>query len=649
MPGRVAFAVIERVQPEIDGGRFAIKRVVGESVTVEADVFTHGYDLVAAALKYRQECTTEWCEAPMRATGGDRFTGAFAVTEQGLWRYRVEAWVDRFGTWAHDLAKRIDAKQDISADLAIGAGLVQEAIDRATGPDRELLLGYVHGLQAGTPVAISLTLSGEMAPLMHQYAPRPFVSTYDKELPVVVDRERARFSSWYELFPRSWSLEPGEHGTLRDVAARLPYVASMGFDVLYLPPIHPIGRSFRKGRNNVTTAEPGDTGSPWAIGSAEGGHKAIHPQLGTIEDFHYLIGKARELGMEIALDIAFQVAPDHPYAAEHPEWFRKRPDGTIQYAENPPKKYQDIYPFDFSSAAWPELWRELKSIVDFWIEHGVKIFRVDNPHTKAFAFWQWLIADVKAAHPDVLFLAEAFTKPSVMYYLAKIGFTQSYTYFTWRTTKQELTEYLTELTSQPVVEFFRPNFWPNTPDILHEYLQRGDRPASIARVVLAATLSPSFGVFGPAFELVEVEPVRHGSEEYLHSEKYQIKQRDLDVPWSIRDEIGRLNGARRAHPALQRLTGLRFQTTDNDQIIAYTKATDDGSDIVLTIVNLDYQRTQSGFIDLDLDALGIDPQRPYALDDLLNTRQYEWLGARNYVELRPQESPAHVFHLRQEH
>jgi starch synthase (maltosyl-transferring) len=648
MPEQMGFAIIERVEPEIDGGRFAIKRVVGETVTVEADVFTHGHDLVAAALLYRPEQSSEWCEAPMQPLEDDRWSGAFTVTEQGRWRYCLQAWVDRYGTWAHDLEKRVDAGQDVSVDLEIGAVLVEEAIDRATGPDRELLESYRHGLLAGTTVSVSLTLSGELAPLLYRYATRPFLTTYGKELPVVVDRERAGFSAWYELFPRSWSPEPGRHGTLRDVAANLRYVASMGFDVLYLPPIHPIGRSFRKGRNNMIGAAPEDTGSPWAIGAAEGGHKSIHPQLGTLDDFQYLVGKAREHGLEVALDIAFQVAPDHPYAVEHPEWFRKRPDGTIQYAENPPKKYQDIYPFDFASNEWPALWRELKSIVDFWIEQGVKIFRVDNPHTKAFAFWEWLITSVKSAHSDVLFLAEAFTRPPVMYYLAKLGFTQSYTYFTWRNTKWELTQYLTELTGPPAAEFFRPSFWPNTPDILHEYLQLGGRPASIARAVLAATLSPNWGVYGPAFELVETEPVRPGSEEYLYSEKYQIKQRDLDAPGSIREEITRLNRARRTHPALQRLAGLRFHTIENDQIIAYTKATDDGSDVILTVVNLDYQFTQSGFIDLPLDDLGIDPDRPYSLDDLLNHHRYEWRGSRNYVELRPRESPAHLFHIRQE-
>jgi starch synthase (maltosyl-transferring) len=467
---------------------------------------------------------------------------------------------------------------------------------------------------------------------------------YERTLRVWVDRERARFSSWYELFPRSWG-KPGQHGTLRDVAAQLDYVEEMGFDVLYLPPIHPIGRSFRKGKNNTTEAKQGDVGSPWAIGAKEGDHLAILGELGTFEDLEYLIQQLHGRKMELALDIAFQCAPDHPWVTEHPEWFKKRADGSIQYAENPPKKYQDIYPLDFESSDWQGLWDALKEVFIFWADKGVRIFRVDNPHTKAFPFWEWVIAEVQAVYPDVIFLAEAFTRPRVMERLAKLGYTQSYTYFTWRNTKAELTEYMTELTKTDVAEYMRPNFWPNTPDILPFGLQTGGPNAFKSRLVLAATLSSNYGMYGPAFELGESIPFKEGSEEYLNSEKYEIKRWNRDAPNSLRPLITLLNQARRANRALQGNENLVFHPTDNAQIMAYSKATADGSDVVLTIVSLDPVSTQAGFVTLDLAALGVTDGASFDVFDLLANRGYRWQGSRNYVELRPYEVPAHVFQV----
>ncbi|HZK67355.1 MAG TPA: alpha-amylase family glycosyl hydrolase, partial [Chloroflexota bacterium] len=483
---------------------------------------------------------------------------------------------------------------------------------------------------------------------MWDHSARPFPTRYDRELRIVVDRERARFSAWYELFPRSTSPDLGRPGSFRDLEARLPYVAEMGFDVLYLPPIHPIGRSFRKGKNNVVSAGPADPGSPWGIGSSDGGHKAVHPELGSLGEFRHLVARAAEQGLEIALDIAFQSSPDHPYVGEHPEWFKKRPDGAIQYAENPPKKYQDIYPFDFESEDWRGLWEEFKSVFEFWIDQGVRIFRVDNPHTKAFTFWEWLIPELKRRHPDVLFLAEAFTRPRVMHRLAKLGFSQSYSYFAWRNTKQELTEYLTELTRTEAREYFRPNFWPNTPDILHEYLQHGGRAAFMARLLLAATLSSNYGIYGPAFELMEHDPREPGSEEYLNSEKYEVRHWDLNRPDSLKGFISRVNQARRDNPALQSNDGLVFHWVDNEQIICYSKSTPDLRNVVLAVVSLDPHWIQGGWVDttFTMDALGLEPDQSYEVHDLLTDTRYGWHGTRNYVELRPHTLPCHLFVVR---
>ncbi len=664
-PGRRR-VVIEQMTPQVDCGRFPIKRTAGETVVVEADVFADGHDMLSAVLLYRREDADGWMETDMAQLANDRWRGAFTVPEAGRYAYTVRAWVDPFKTWARDLGRRVEAGQEVSVDLQIGADLVQAAAERAAsaadpadadetqdprvsrdaGSDAAALRAAATRIRQGGPDGIAQARSPHLAALMHRYAERGHASTHRPDLWVVVDRERARFGAWYELFPRSCAPEPGRYGTLRDCAARLSYIASMGFDVVYLPPIHPIGRVHRKGRNNNPAGGSEDPGSPWGIGAEEGGHKAIHPALGTLDDFRQLVSSTREHGMEIALDLAYQCAPDHPYVREHPEWFRRRPDGRVQYAENPPKKYEDIYPFDFETERWQELWRELKSVVDFWVEQGVRIFRVDNPHTKPFAFWEWLIAEVKREHPDVLFLSEAFTRPKVMYRLAKLGFTQSYTYFAWRNTKWELTQYLTEITRPPISDFFRPNLWPNTPDILTEYLQTGGRPAFAARLVLAATLGASYGIYGPAFELCERMPREPGSEEYLDSEKYEVRHWDLERPDSLRPLITLVNRIRREHPALQSDRNLLFHPTDNEYLIAYSKHTDDLSSVVLVVVNLDPHHTQFGWVDVQLEPLSLDAQEPYQVHDLLGDARYLWHGSRNYVELRPDALPAHVFLVR---
>jgi starch synthase (maltosyl-transferring) len=481
--------------------------------------------------------------------------------------------------------------------------------------------------------------------MIGRYPDRRFASEAERELVIVVDPVRARFGAWYEMFPRSTSPQAGRRGTLKDCEARLPYVAAMGFDVVYLPPIHPIGTAFRKGKNNSVTAAPDDTGSPWAIGAADGGHKAIDPGLGTFDDFGRFMGRASELGLDVALDIAFQVSPDHPYVKEHEEWFRKRPDGSIQYAENPPKKYQDIYPFDFETPKWLELWQELKSVFTFWIEKGVRIFRVDNPHTKAFAFWEWCITELKRDFPDVLFLSEAFTRPKVMYRLAKLGFSQSYTYFPWRNTKYDLTSYLTELTQPPVREFFRASQWPNTPDILTAFLQGGSRAAFMIRYLLAATLGANYGIYGPAFELLESRPARPGSEEYLDSEKYQIRHWNLDQPESLRPLITTVNKIRHDNPALQNDWSLAFHPVSNDQLLCFSKRSQDGSNLIVTVINLDPNSTQAGFVDLPLDRFEVEEDRPFTVRDLLTGASYTWAGRRNYVELNPFRTIAHILLL----
>jgi starch synthase (maltosyl-transferring) len=622
--------VIRGVRPELECGRFPIKRTVGETVEVHADIFPDGHDQIAAVVRYRHENDEQWAEVPMEPLGNDHWRGQFLVEELGQYLYTISAWVDPFLTWYHDFQKRIEADQDITIDLQIGSELLKQATERALGADARKLNAAADHLKRES-------VNEQLALLAAEYADRSAATIY-RELRVTVDPVRARFSTWYEMFPRSV-------GTFADCERLLAEIAEMGFDVLYFPPIHPIGRSQRKGKNNSVQASAEEPGSPWAIGGRAGGHKAVHPELGTLTDFRHLVNAAKTHGVDIALDLAYQCSPDHPYVKEHPEWFRARPDGTIQYAENPPKKYQDIYPFNFEIPAWRSLWQELKSIVEFWIDQGVHIFRVDNPHTKPFAFWEWMIRDLKKKHPDLIFLSEAFTRPNIMYWLAKIGFTQSYTYFTWRNSAIELTEYLTELAQTDAHEFFRPNLWPNTPDILHETLQKGGRPAFMARLVLAATLGSNYGIYGPAFELCENEPREPGSEEYLNSEKYEIRRWDLGHRSTLRPLISLVNAIRKQNPALQSNRGLQFHSTENDQIICYSKRTEDNSNIIVTAVNLDAVWTQSAFVQLPLQDFGIDSRYPYLMIDLLTDRRFTWYGPRNYIELRPNEMPAHILKL----
>ena len=641
--------VIEHVEPEVDGGRFPIKRTVGEEVRVRADIYADGHDLLGAMLLYRAVGDGTWAEVPMRVVNNDRWGASFRVKTLGRYAYTIVAWVDAFRTWSADLRKRADAGQEIAVDVLIGAEIVRAAAGRASGRDAKKLTEAAAQLKASAKAdretALGIAVNPELASLVSGNRDRTADARYEKELAVVVDVEKARFSAWYEMFPRSCTTDPKRHGTFRDCVDRLPYIAGMGFDVLYLPPIHPIGRAERKGKNNSTTPLPEDTGSPWAIGAKEGGHKAIHPQLGSLEDLKALVGKAQDFGIDIALDIAFQCSPDHPYVKEHREWFRERPDGTVQYAENPPKKYQDIYPFDFDSVSAPALWEELKSVVEYWIEQGIHVFRVDNPHTKPFAFWEWMIGEVKREHPEVIFLSEAFTRPKVMYQLAKLGFTQSYTYFAWKNTSWEITGYFTELEEGGVLEYFRPNLWPNTPDILNEYLQKSGRPGFMVRLILAATLAASYGIYGPAFELCEGRAVREGSEEYLDSEKYQIRVWNINNPNSLRDLITHVNRIRRGSPALQRNTGLKFHPVDNAQMIAYSKVCDDPADMIFVVVNLDPHNRQAGWVTVDVDALRLGTEESYQVHDLLTDARYVWHGSRNFVELNPTVLPAHIFRV----
>jgi starch synthase (maltosyl-transferring) len=639
--------IVESVTPEVDGGRYPIKRTMGEDVVVEADVFTDGHDLLGVALLYRRDRDPEWIEAPMALLTNDRWQASFRVTDLGRYRYTVTGWVDHFQTWRRDIKKKIDSGQNVLVELLQGARLIDEASRRAPKAEGKSLKKWADQLRSSdVPESerIEPALDLDLAALMAKHPDRRFATHYEKELGVVVDREKVRFSAWYEMFPRSCS-QSGKHGTFKDCEERLPYIASMGFDILYLPPIHPIGVTNRKGKNGSPTAGPDDPGSPWAIGLADGGHKAIHPQLGTVKDFRQFLDKAKSSGLEIALDLAFQCSPDHPYVKQHREWFKIRSDGTVQYAENPPKKYQDIFPLEFETEQWEPLWQELRSVILYWIEQDVRIFRVDNPHTKPFVFWEWLIHEIQKDYPDVIFLAEAFTRPKVMYRLAKLGFNQSYTYFAWRSTKAELMEYFTELTHSEVREYFRPNLWPNTPDILTEELQRGGRPAFMARFVLAATLGASYGIYGPAFEQCENRPRETGSEEYLDSEKYEIKQWDIQRADGLKELIGLVNRIRLENPALHG-ENLHFHSTDNDQLICYSKSTPDGSNVILVVVNLNPYQTHSGWVQLDLNHLWLDPQHPFQVQDLLTNAYYRWQGPRNYVELNPHSAPAHIFCVR---
>jgi len=644
MEGRERIA-IETVSPQVNCGRFPVQRVVGDEMVVQADIFSDGHDEVVALLLYRRQGELKWRETLMRRLDNDRWQGIFLLEQPGLYQYTLMGWVDHFKTWQRDLQKRALAGQEVAVDLQIGIKIIEQAAREALEADaaRLRLAAATIGQQDNQQQAIALGLDARLSDLISTCCARGLATRFPQELSVWVDRKKALFSSWYELFPRSCAREPGRHGTLKDCIGMLDEIAAMGFDVLYLPPIHPIGSSKRKGKNNATTAGTDDPGSPWAIGSEEGGHKSVHPELGTIEDFCNLVREAERRGMEIALDIAFQCSPDHPYLSEHPEWFLWRPDGTVQYAENPPKKYQDIVPFHFETSDWRALWEELRSVVFFWMDRGVRIFRIDNPHTKPFLFWEWLIAQAKERSSDVIFLAEAFTRQKIMYRLAKLGFTQSYSYFAWRNSKEELTSYLTELTRGEARQFMRPNFWPNTPDILTEYLQYGGRPAFMIRVVLAATLSSNYGIYGPTYELCvsEAEP---GSEEYLHAEKYEMRQWDRDAPGNLKQLITTLNRIRRDHPALQSTCNVEFYQTDSEDVLFFGKL--DGRNSVLVAVNLDPFRVIKAKLRIPLGLFGIDQGQSYLIHELLSEEMSISQGEWNSVSLDPQSAPARVYRIR---
>ena len=644
--------VIRRITPSLDNARFAVKRPVGGTLEVEADIFKDGHDEVAALLKWRRAGESAWNETPMRPLLNDRWAGEFLVTDAGAWEFTIEAWGDVFFSWQHELEKKFAAGlRELQSEILEGAGFIESAAKRAgKGSDGEVLKKFAKEMRAADPdKAHALAHDADLCALMAIHADRSISTTAEPFHPVWVDRERATFAAWYEFFPRSAEGKPDSGSTFRDCLGRIDDAKAMGFDVIYFPPIHPIGESNRKGRNNSTTCQPGEPGVPYAIGNRRqgvngGGHKDVAPELGTLEDFDWLVGEIQKRGMEIALDFAINCSPDHPYVHEHPEWFFKRPDGSIKYAENPPKKYEDVYPLNFHNADWRALWDELRDVILFWCGHGVKIFRVDNPHTKPVAFWEWVIAEVKAKYPDTVFLSEAFTKPKMMQELAKAGYTQSYTYFTWRNTKWELSEYLTELNTPPMRDFFRPNFFANTPDILPEFLQHGGRPAFLIRALLAATTSPVYGIYS-GFELCENTPVP-GKEEYLDSEKYQFKGRDWNAPGNIKDYLTKLNAIRAGNRALRGFDNLRLHTAENDQILCFSKTTPALDNIIFVVATVDPWNGQSAFVHVPLEEFGIGADEEYAMEDLLTGEVFQWRGSRNFVALDPHNRPAHVFRVR---
>jgi starch synthase (maltosyl-transferring) len=631
--------IIENVQPVIDQGRYPAKRTVGERVEVTADIFADGHDHIRADVLYKKENDKNWTRAEMIHQGNDLWLGSFYVKEKMNYVFTVEAWVDHLETWHDGIKKKSAAMINVNLELQEGSvlleriskGKIKELNSLATQlKDEKRYLENVEYIQGQ-----------EFSEIVHRYPLREFESRFSRELKVIAESKKALYSTWYELFPRSAAAK-GKHGTFKDVVKLLPRIEAMGFDVLYLPPIHPIGKVNRKGKNNNVKAQPGEPGSPWAIGSEEGGHKSIHAELGTLSDFKLLITEAKKRGIDLALDIAFQCAPDHPYVKEHPNWFRQRPDGSIQYAENPPKKYQDIYPFNFESEDWKGLWNELKSVFIYWIEQGVTIFRVDNPHTKAIAFWEWVIAEIHEQYPDVIFLSEAFTRPKVMASLAKAGFTQSYSYFTWRVGKQELIDYMNELVYGPSRNYFRPNFWPNTPDILPYHLQHQGENMFIIRLALAATLSSNYGIYGPPFEFYENNPIP-GKEEYVNSEKYEIKEYNWRATNRMTDIISIINKARKDHPALQSTWNIHFCDIHDDNLMAYLKYTDDLKDIVLVIVNLDQHNKHQGYVQLPLHILSPAGGINIKLHDLMTDERYTWTQEWNYIELNPHKLPFHLF------
>jgi starch synthase (maltosyl-transferring) len=647
MAGAFPSVVIENLQPLVEGGRYPIKRIVGEDLAVEADIFKDGHDVVAAVLKWRVLGKREWRETSMTFVDNDRWRGVCTLYDEAVHEYTVEAWTDTFRSWQSEFAKKFDGGiSDLRSEALEGAALVEGAARRARDQaDAARLREFSEQISTAANSEIyAIAQSGELEVLMATYPDRSAAAQYAPAPRVVVDRQAALFGAWYEFFPRSAEGRGDRGSTFRDCLPRVDDVKAMGFDVIYFPPIHPIGHTNRKGRNNSITCEPGDPGVPWAIGSDAGGHKAVEPSLGTLADFDWLQKQVRKRGMEIALDFALNCSPDHPYVKEHPEWFYKRPDGTIKYAENPPKKYEDIYPLNFRCENWRELWAEIKSIVLFWAEHGVRIFRVDNPHTKPVAFWEYLITGVREKYPDTIFLSEALTRPKMMKALAKAGFNQSYTYFTWRNSKRELIEYFTELTQTEMSEYFRPNLWPNTPDILPFVLQEGGRPAFMTRVLLAATLSPLYGIYS-GYELCENKALP-GREEYLDSEKYQFKERDWNAPGNIKDWIARINKIRRENRALQLYTNLRFYHAESEAILFYGRMTAARDNIILVVVNLDPHRKQNSFVYVPIEEFGQMESDEYEVHDLLNDARYTWRGRQNYVELDPEIQPAHIFLVR---
>jgi starch synthase (maltosyl-transferring) len=637
--------VIEAVAPAVDCGRYPVKREVGAVFEVSADIFKDGHDVLVAYLRYRRAGERAWRETPMRHVDNDRWAGAFALEANGRYQYTIEALPDPFRSWLADLEKRRAADQDLKSALLEGTQLIRSAAERATGADRTALAAGTDRIEraATQAEAAAVAVEAELGELMSRHLDRSEATWAARELEVVVDRERARFAAWYEFFPRSGAAVD-RSATFAEAAAQLERAAAMGFDVVYLPPIHPIGRAHRKGRNNTLVAQPGEPGSPWAIGGPEGGFTAVHPDLGTIDAFDRFVARARRLGLEVALDLTIQCSPDHPWVREHPEWFFHRPDGTIKYAENPPKKYEDVYPVNFLGADPRPLWEEMRRVLEFWIGHGVHTFRVDNPHTKPVKFWEWLIRAVQDKHPDVIFLAEAFTRPKMMRVLAKSGFTQSYTYFTWRNEKQELIDYLTEITGPPMADYFRGNLWPNTPDILHETLQRGGRPAFKTRLALAATLSSLYGIYS-GYELCENVPREPGSEEYLNSEKYEYKVRNWDAPGNLVDYVTRINRIRRENRALHEYTNLRFYGADDPNILFYGKMTPERDNLVFVAANLDPFAAHRCLVDVPIAELGIGEGQPYRMRELITDREYEWRGPRGYVDLHPDVEPAQIFVL----
>ena len=637
--------VIEAVAPAVDCGRYPVKREVGAVLEVSADIFKDGHDVLAAYLRYRRAGERAWRETPMRHVDNDRWAGEFTLEANGRYQYTIEALPDPFRSWLADLEKRRAADQDLTSALREGTQLVRAAAERAKGADRAALVACADRIEraATQTQAAAGAVEAELGELMRRHLDRSEATWAARALEVVVDRERARFAAWYEFFPRSQAAVD-RSATFAEATAQLERAAAMGFDVVYLPPIHPIGRAHRKGRNNTLVARPGEPGSPWAIGGAEGGFTAVHPDLGTLDDFDRFVARARQLGLEVALDLTIQCSPDHPWVREHPEWFFHRPDGTIKYAENPPKKYEDVYPVNFLCADPRPLWEEMRRVLEFWIGHGVHTFRVDNPHTKPVKFWEWLIRAVQDEHPDVIFLAEAFTRPKMMRVLAKSGFTQSYTYFTWRNEKQELIDYLTEITGPPMADYFRGNLWPNTPDILHETLQRGGRPAFKTRLALAATLSSLYGIYS-GYELCENTPREPGSEEYLNSEKYEYKVRAWDAPGNLVDYVTRINRIRRENRALHGYANLRFYGADDPNILFYGKMTPARDNLVFVAANLDPFAAHGCLVDVPIAALGIGASQPYRMRELITDREYEWRGPRGYVDLHPDVEPAQIFVL----